>query len=82
MSDFLRNPKRSTQTIANMEDPPQIELTAREMAIAKAAAKMAVQEISDEFYKQVGKSFVTKAFILVGMLAVGFGMAKGWIKIG
>lgn len=62
--------------------PKEAELTEREMAIAKAAAKLAVQEISDEFYKQVGKSFVTKALVWVGMLAVGFGMAKGWIKIG
>ena len=57
----------------------QIQLTEREMAIARAAAKMAVKEMTDEFYKGVGRTVVQRALILVGALVVGVGMAKGWI---
>lgn len=56
-----------------------IHLTDREMTIAKIAAKIAVKEISDEFYKQVGKGLVTRIFIWIGLFMVGFGAAKGWI---
>ena len=56
-----------------------IHLTEREMTIAKIAAKIAVKEISDEFYKQVGKGLVTRMFIWIGLFMVGFGAAKGWI---
>lgn len=61
-------------------DHTKIELTARDLAIAKAAARIAVQEMTDDFYKQIGKTMVTKVLIWVGMLALGFGVAKGWIN--
>lgn len=54
------------------------QLTDREMAIAKIAAKIAVKEISDEFYKQVGKGLVTRVFVWIGLLFVGYGTARGW----
>lgn len=57
------------------------ELTKREMLIAKAAAKIAVQELSEEFYKQVGKTVVQKSLIWLGAAAVGIGTLKGWITI-
>lgn len=56
-----------------------IELTERERAIAKEAAKLAIEEMSSEFYKKVGKTIVEKAFIFIGLLAVGFFAGKGWI---
>ena len=56
-----------------------IELTEREKLIAKEAAKLALEELSSEFYKKVGKTIVEKFFIFVGLLAVGFVMGKGWI---
>ena len=58
-----------------------IQLTDREMAIAKIAAKIAVKEVSDEFYRQVGKGLVTRVFVWIGLIAVGFAVAKGWIPI-
>lgn len=60
----------------------QIELTERELAIARRAAQIAVQELSDEFYRQVGKTFVQRFLIAVGLVAVGFGVSRGWIKLG
>lgn len=59
---------------------PNIELTDRELAIAKRAASIAIQELTDDFYKTVGKTVVTRVLIWVGMLALGFGVAKGWIS--
>jgi len=56
-----------------------IELTERERAIAKEAAKLALEELSSEFYKKVGKTVVKKVFIFVGLLAVGFVAGKGWV---
>jgi hypothetical protein len=56
-----------------------IELTERERLIAKEAAKLAIEEMSSEFYKKVGKTIVEKVFIFIGLLAVGFVVGKGWI---
>ena len=57
----------------------EVTLTDREEAIAKRAAKIAVEEMSGEFYKKVGKTVVEKALIWIGMLFVGFVIGKGWI---
>ena len=56
-----------------------VELTERERLIAKEAAKLALEELSGEFYKKVGKTVVEKILIWVGMLVVGFVLGKGWI---
>ena len=56
-----------------------ITLTDREEAIARKAAKLALEEMSSEFYKKVGKTVVEKVLIWVGMLVVGFVIGKGWI---
>jgi len=56
-----------------------IELTDRERLIAKEAAKLAIEEMSSEFYKKVGKTVVEKFLIGVGLLVVGFFVGKGWI---
>lgn len=63
-------------------DHDSIQLTEREMAIAKKAASIAVQEVANEFYRQVGQSVVKKLFVWVGMAAIGFAAAKGYIKWG
>jgi len=57
----------------------EITLTEREEAIARKAAKLAVEEVSSEFYKKVGKTVVEKALIWIGLLVVGFVFGKGWI---
>jgi hypothetical protein len=56
-----------------------IELTDRERLIAKEAAKIALEELSSEFYKKVGKTVVDKILIGLGVLAVGFVLGKGWL---
>ena len=56
-----------------------IELTERERLIAKEAAKLAIEEMSSEFYKKIGKTVVEKILIWVGLLAVGFLAGKGLI---
>ena len=56
-----------------------IELTDREEAIARKAAKLAIEEMSGEFYKMVGKTVVEKALIWIGLLVVGFVFGKGWL---
>jgi len=56
-----------------------MELTEREKLIAKEAAKLALEELSGEFYKKVGKTVVEKVLIWVGMLVVGFVLGKGWV---
>lgn len=56
-----------------------ITLNERELAVAKEAARIAIQEITDQFYQQVGKTMIQKALIWIGAIAIGFGMAKGWI---
>ena len=56
-----------------------IELTDRERLIAKEAAKLALEELSSEFYRKVGKTVVDKILIGIGILAVGFVVGKGWI---
>jgi hypothetical protein len=55
-----------------------IELTDRERQIAKEAAKIAIEEMSSEFYKKVGKTVVEKLLIWIGLLFVGFIAGKGW----
>ena len=57
----------------------EITLTDREEAIAKKAAKLAIEEMSGEFYKKVGKTVVEKLLIWLGILAVGFVAGKGWV---
>ena len=57
----------------------EVTLTAREEEIAKRAAKLAIEEMSNEFYKKVGKTVVEKALIWIGLLVVGFVFGKGWI---
>ncbi len=64
-----------------MNEPnPTDGLTERELLVAKAAAKLAVQEMQDEFYRQVGKSVVTRVLVWVGIAAVAFAAGKGWIS--
>lgn len=56
-----------------------IELTERERLIAKEAAKLAIEEMSSEFYKKIGKTIVEKALIWIGLFVVGLVIGKGWI---
>lgn len=56
-----------------------VELTERERLIAKEAAKLAIEEMSSEFYKKVGKTIVEKALIWIGLFVVGLVVGKGWI---
>ncbi len=73
MQDNRENPVVMPQTA--------IELTEREKMIAQEAAKLAVQMVMDQFYKDVGKGVVHKFLVIIGAAAVGFAVAKGWYVI-
>lgn len=60
----------------------EIELTDRERVVAREAAKIAVQEVANEFYRQVGKGVVMRVLVWIGMGAIGFAVANGWITWG
>lgn len=55
------------------------ELTERELLIARKAAEMAVKQITDEFYKDVGRNVVNRWLIIIGAVAVAFATGKGWV---
>ncbi len=60
------------------------DLTPRELAIAKRAAKMAVEDLSDEFYRQIGKTIVLRVLTWIGMLTVAaimYAAGRGWITL-
>jgi len=63
-----------------MDNQEELQLTEREMLIAKTAAKMAVEEIQDSFYKEIGKGVVTKLLVWIGLATVAFLAGKGYIK--
>lgn len=63
-----------------MNDQEVTQLTEREMLIAKTAAKMAVKEIQDTFYQEVGKGVITKLLVWIGLATVAFLAGKGYIK--
>jgi hypothetical protein len=58
------------------------ELTERELLIAKRAARIAVEELGNEFYRQVGRTVVVRVLTWIGMLAVAgitYAIGRGWI---
>jgi hypothetical protein len=59
-----------------------IQLTVKELAIAEKAADIAVKKITDNFYKDVGKTVVSRFFIIIGLVFVAFAAGKGWIRAG
>ena len=61
--------------------PGEIELTARELAIAKKAAEIAVKEITDGFYRDVGRTLITRVLIWIGIAFAAFATGKGWIDV-
>lgn len=63
-----------------MNEQETNQLSEREMLIAKTAAKMAVKEIQDSFYKEIGKGIVTKLLVWIGLATVAFLAGKGYIK--
>lgn len=62
-------------------DKPLIELSDREKLIAQEAARLAVKQMTDNFYKEVGRSFISRFFIVVGAGIVGYLAAKGYVKV-
>jgi hypothetical protein len=63
-----------------MDEQDNKQLSEREMLIAKEAAKIAVKEIQDSFYKEVGKGVITKALVWIGLAVVAFMAGRGYIK--
>lgn len=51
--------------------------------IAEKAATRAVAQITDQFYREVGKGVISKFVLIVGVLTVAafvWAKANGWIK--
>lgn len=51
--------------------------------IAEKAAVRAVAQITDQFYREVGKGVISKFVLIVGVLTVAafvWAKANGWIK--
>lgn len=55
------------------------ELSDRELLIAKKAAELAVAQMTQDFYATVGRTVVTRIFIIIGALFVGIAYGKGWL---
>lgn len=74
-NEYWNGPERRKE--AHLTDD-QIE------AIASKAAELAVQKMTDNAFRAIGKGVVQKFFYVVGVLflgGVGFAQAKGWINI-
>ena len=63
----------------DMSEQPKIELTKRELAIAEEAARIAVRSITDDFYKGVGRTVIQRFLIVIGAIAVGWAVGKGYV---
>ncbi len=63
-------------------DDVELKLTQRELAIARVAARLAVEGLTNQFYQQIGKSVVSRALMWIGAIVLGFALAKGWIVFG
>lgn len=70
-----------TENEVRKTDLDESQLTDRELKIAQVAARIAVREMTDEFYKNVGKNVVQRFLVLVGAIVVGFLAGKGFIKL-
>lgn len=55
-------------------------LSQRELMIAHKAADFAVKKMTENFYKDVGKTVVSKWLIIIGAAAVAFSAGKGWLS--
>lgn len=78
---MVSNPMSDTENEVRKTDLDESQLTDRELKIAQVAARIAVREMTDEFYKNVGKNVVQRFLVLVGALVVGFLAGKGFIKL-
>ncbi len=69
-------PDKQTTSFHDLNDE-QIE------EIAERAADRAIQKLTDEAYRSIGKSIVNKLFYIVGVLSVAlyfWAIQRGWIK--
>ncbi len=55
------------------------KLSEREELIAQRAAKLAVEEMTKDFYAQVGRGVIHRLLVYLGAAVVGFAVAKGWV---
>jgi putative NADH-flavin reductase len=77
---------RNTSLDVDLSQPAELNsLTEREVIIAKAAAKiaadMAVRQMTNNFYQEVGKTFVSRWLIIIGSMVVAFALGKGWLTL-
>lgn len=56
-----------------------VKLTDRERIVAEHAADLAVKKMTENFYREVGRSFVNRWLIIIGAAVVAYSAGKGWI---
>lgn len=61
------------------EPIPLEGFTDREIRVAQLAADLAEKRMRDEFYKSIGKTFVNRIFVWIGVAVVAFAAGKGWL---
>jgi len=63
-----------------MSNANPITLTEHEEAIAKRAAELAVDKMTNEFYSSVGRTVIHRLLIIIGAAVVAFLAGKGWLS--
>ena len=64
-----------------MSNANPITLTEREEEIAKRAAELAVDKMTNEFYSLVGRTVIHRLLIIIGAAFVAFLAGKGWLSV-
>lgn len=63
-----------------MSNANPITLTEREEEIAKRAAELAVEKMTNEFYSKVGRTVVNRLLIVIGAAIVAL-VTKDWLSV-
>lgn len=72
-----------TEGYTGPERRREVHLTEKQIeAIAERAASKAAAKVVEQGYQAIGKNVIQKGFWLVGAAVIGFGAARGWIKLG
>lgn len=53
----------------------------QEARIVNKAAKQATEMVKLQFFAEVGRTFVTRFLVIIGVVVVAFAAGKGWIEL-
>lgn len=63
----------------SQDQPTGPQFTDREVLVAQYAAELAVSKVMDSFYRDVGRTFVSRWLIVIGAAVVAYSAGKGWL---